>query len=81
MILDCNVLCYQVDKLGIGDEIDSWQSIAIDLSRVVAIKNNGEGTEFSGPNKAVLYVSPNDYFVTDLKYDNAVSIWKQSKDR
>lgn len=78
MIIECDVLCVMRDDLGLSNEEEEiWLPIAIDMKSIIAIKSNGEGTEFAGSNRAVMYYGQ-DYFVTNLSYEDGVIMFKKS---
>jgi len=76
-IVECNVWCTAVDKqlieLGVA-EGDSWMPIAVDFTRVVAIKLSGEN-DFLGDDKATLYFDGRELIV-DISYTEAIKLWK-----
>ena len=78
MIIDCNVLCFREgnENLGLKDE-DILLPCSIDLTEVIAIKQNGGASE-ENFNYAVIYFH-RDYFVIDLEYTEAVKLWKEAK--
>jgi len=77
-IVTCNVWCVlntkQEIELGLP-EGDKWMPIAIDFSKIVAIKLAGDN-EFIGDDKSVIYVSGGENFTTDIPYQQAINMWR-----
>lgn len=80
-IFESAVLCFNEGNENLGEQdVEMWLPVAIDLDKVCAIKSNGddgEKTKFCGINRAVLYVSPSDYFIVRHTYEEAIKLWKQ----
>lgn len=79
MIFSCNVWCSASDEnrnLGLPDG-DCWMPITIDFSRILAVKEAG-ANEFLGEGRATIYL-PNEHFIIDTMYANAVELWKESE--
>ena len=78
MILHIKIACYKKGNENLLEEdSDMWLPMAILWSSVIAIKNNGGGTDFMGENKAVFYLTNNDHYVADIEYDDAISRWEE----
>lgn len=76
-ILNCNVWCSDNDKardLGLPDG-DCWMPIAIDFTKVSAIKLAGPN-DFIGDDKATIYL-PYGTVIIDITYNEAVEIWRK----
>lgn len=79
ILIECNVLCTNSKDQDLGlKERNIWLPIVIDVSKVVAIKQNGHNDDESEDlsDKAVLYVQGQDYFIVDITYENAVKGFK-----
>lgn len=77
MIIECNVWCVDEIKQNIDlglPEGDRWMPIAIDFSKIVAIKLCGEN-EFIGDDKPVVYVGCDQNFTLDIPYSKALELW------
>lgn len=79
-IVMCNVWCVSNTKTEIDlglPEGDKWMPIAVDFSKIVAIKLAGEN-EFLGGDKPVVYL-PNDNFTIDIPYQQAIKMWRAAR--
>jgi len=77
--LKCNIWCYKEGNENLGQpEEDMWLPLVFDLEAVYAIKSNGEGNEFTGSNKAVIYLG-GEHLVTDLDFDELTNQWLYHK--
>ncbi|HEY3385374.1 MAG TPA: hypothetical protein VGK46_02625 [Saprospiraceae bacterium] len=80
MIIECNVWCVDTPKeqINLGlPEGDRWMPIAIDFSKVVAIKLCGEN-DFIGDQAPVVYVGYDQDFILDIPYMEALKLWKEA---
>lgn len=79
-VVTCNVWCVSNTKQEIDlglPEGDKWMPIAIDFSKIVAIKLAGEN-EFIGGDKPVVYMANGENFTIDIPYLQAVNKWRES---
>ena len=55
-----------------------WLPMVIDVSKIVAIKENGHNDDEVEDlsDKAVIYIQNQDYFIIDITYENAVKAFK-----
>jgi len=84
-IIETQVWCYgktqeELDRekdlgLSLGED-DIWIPMAIDFSKIIAIKEALE-TEFLGHGKATIYFF-DERVTINMKFEEAVEIWKKS---
>lgn len=79
ILIECNVLCTNSKEQELGfKEKSIWLPIIIDVSKIVAIKQNGHNDDEVEDlsDKAVVYIQGQDYFILDITYENAVNGFK-----